>query len=86
LLQVTKFELAKQAKQEQERSRQAYIAQEMEKRREVDENTYAQLVDLQTDNSLDGVEARNVDQALSQLGLEECDSLPIQMTAPCSAV
>lgn len=72
MLQVTKFELDKQASAAKARAEKEAAERDMHTRRDVDEGTYAQLVETRTENSLDGVDARNVEQALTQLGLEEC--------------
>jgi hypothetical protein len=72
MLQVTKFELEKQAAAEKERAKREAAERDMQRRREVDEGTYAQLVETVSENTMDCIDARNVDQALSQLGLEEC--------------
>lgn len=68
---VTRYDLNKNAAAEKERSKKEAAERDMQSRREVDESTYAQQVERVNDNTLDGVDARNVDQALSQLGLEE---------------
>lgn len=72
MVQVTRYDLNKNAAAEKERSKKEAAERDMQSRREVDESTYAQQVERVNDNTLDGVDARNVDQALSQLGLEEC--------------
>lgn len=69
---MTKFELDKQASADKDRAKREAAEKDKQIRRDVDEDTYAQLVETKADNTLDGVDARNVDQALSQLGLEEC--------------
>lgn len=76
MVQMTKFELDKQATADKERAKRDAAEKDKQSRRDVDEGTYAQLVETKAENTLDGVDARNVDQALSQLGIEEC-ALPL---------
>lgn len=80
---MTKFELDKHASAEKDRVRREAAERDIQRRREVDEGTYAQLVENVAENTLDGVDARNVDQALSQLGLEEYALAPPASANPC---
>lgn len=67
--QITRFELQQQ--KEQDNRQAASAAQQNQKSRDMPENLYKQLVDADV-NAVDGIDARNVDEALAQLEVNEC--------------
>ena len=71
----TAFELAKQRDAEARSAAEEAARREQERRREVGEEEYARLMAVGGPNTVDGIDARNVEAAIAQLGVgEECAS------------
>ena len=75
---MTQFQLDKMKQVDMKEAAAMADARAKEQRREVGEEAYEMLVGVRHENAVDGVDARDVDTALAQMGLQdECASPPI---------
>lgn len=78
--QVSRFDLEQQ--KEREKRQAAAKVQESAKARQLDESDYAKMVVGHNENCADGIDARNVDEALAQLSVSECVGLQQSQCQP----